>query len=1285
MGVRGAAEIVAPVPLSGCSKDANNNVTIGSGGCGPNVYVDQSFTGSQKLGKITIASDGGLAFLHDGSFDLETTGIEVNGLLSVGTSTCSVGNDSINDKITIRFLGSKPTSGTDHSKGIIVNSGGILRMFGRKGVPVNTKQVGISWTYLADAAGPATPGAGSAPTGTTVLQLADPVDWQPNDWIVVGTSTFSPFESEFVQIQTVTPRPATTNLPAGSMITLNPITPLVHYHFGGPAPSAGASNPNCKDHDDKLIPASFCDGADRNYGVDERAEVGLVTRSVKLTSDTSSSAHWGGEIMVMAGFKEVSIQGVEIEKFGKDQLASYPIHFHKAGALVNPPDAPIVTVNANSVHHSYNKCMTIHSTSNLTIQNNVCARIVGHIFYEEIGDEAGISFQNNLGLGAMSHYFGLAPSVPLNPVTNKPKDFWEGDYLGNNIGYDGFGIPNTDDQTNPTHSSCYTSNGAGGLAFANLVPCTATQYYVEPASGFWLVNPSAVLQGNSIGGCQGVGVGYWYLPPSDPPTPVTVPPTPPILHTEKFQPVGLFKNNRAHACYDGIFGETQFGVKSEQLQPRVGGVNAGKSLIARFDGFTSTRNRDRGVWMRPVWFLFENARLATNRDDVSLLSSGGNDGNGPGVWAMLKDSVLVGLSRNNVDRFGPCPANAAQSFGCVDHNPQANDEVERGYPIARWNMAGYYIYDGPVRMFHDRFVNFNKTIAPSLTTADQTTLAGFTNYPNANTSGPYEGDAALGWFQNNQSAYPTATVARELVFENVDLRHQIFTEKVNFGNFDDGDKNTAILDEDGSLTGFQAVNSTGVQVPTLIPISLNNLPFNASSNSVDECHAQGGQDGALEGRPTSLISPGNMGTLEFGALFPARDTIPIPPTDSTQLMTFAKDSTDYGAHQTMTLHSRNGQGIWEPKVTSGFGYTISAAPALDKNIYPNTSGKAGIPNLVDVGVGDVVKPGISKANPFYVRLGICYTNQDGSHPAAGHFTITRGYKSYGGNAVNQSDADLQLLFNYLDQRFQGQTCINLDDGNARNLDPNNLGKGCPANGVTAKPTGGCPADSSAGTAQDNNPACIYSIQCTQGDPNCPCPGGGSACGRTSDASNPMLPIDAANTMTPADDIKELTNTDGTFKNLNAFYYDQTTGMLFFYVTQDSPNAFGASPLGSCSNPPNPATDDPACPNLSKGESYYSCPKQGCTTYIVKLNDSTYNPGPSKCPSTDPTAIYGVSSGIYAQPVPPNQNKLVYVENISNVVTRVQPDPQVSGQGFQHSVAAASPVCPNPTPTATPGP
>ena len=49
---------------------------------------------------------------------------------------------------------------------------------------------------------------------------------------------------------------------------------------------------------------------------------------------------------------------MEIEKFGKDQLGSYPIHFHKVGDVA----AGTLLINSNSIHHSYNKCVTIHST-----------------------------------------------------------------------------------------------------------------------------------------------------------------------------------------------------------------------------------------------------------------------------------------------------------------------------------------------------------------------------------------------------------------------------------------------------------------------------------------------------------------------------------------------------------------------------------------------------------------------------------------------------------------------------------------------------------------------------------------------------------------------------------------------------------------------------------------------------------------------------------------------------------------------------------------------------------
>ena len=90
--------------------------------------------------------------------------------------------------------------------------------------------------------------------------------WRADDWIVVGTTDFAGYNSEFVKISSLTRA-------VGSLVTLasGPLgTPLVNYHFCGPAPSAGA--------------ASYTDGEDKNYGVDERAEVGLISRNIKLTA-----------------------------------------------------------------------------------------------------------------------------------------------------------------------------------------------------------------------------------------------------------------------------------------------------------------------------------------------------------------------------------------------------------------------------------------------------------------------------------------------------------------------------------------------------------------------------------------------------------------------------------------------------------------------------------------------------------------------------------------------------------------------------------------------------------------------------------------------------------------------------------------------------------------------------------------------------------------------------------------------------------------------------------------
>ncbi len=1230
IGLSSKTEVAVAVPLSQCVLDAQRNLTIGSSGCGPNVVIDQSFTGASALGKITIAADGKLAVPNSfGSLELDTTGISVAGSMSIGTLECPVGRNNPDSHMTVKFVGAPVASGgpTDmgsgSDKGIEVQSGGSLRLYGTRGVA----PAGVDWTYLSQPAGPgkyqATDPSIRAPVpagGASLLHLAGDVRsgagaWHKGDWIVVATTSFSPFESEFVQIDSLQPGSGGS----GTDVTLT--QPLKHYHFGGADPGPPSD-------------ANYGASATTNFGIDERAEVGLISRNITFTADTPFSAgtavgdqsnHWGGEIRILAGFAEASIQGVELEKFGKARLGSYPIHFHMVGA----PQGRVL-VDSNSIHHSYNKCTTLHMSQNIAISNNVCARAIGHLFYQEAAQEQGTSYTGNLGIGAMSNSFGIDPSL----ADDVKAAYWGGDNLATANGYNGLNVPNMDNQANPVHGACYTVDANGGLVFNKPTPCASPLLYVEQATGFWIGNPGTVLVGNSIAGCQGEGKGYWYASPT--------------VGFQKHEPVGNFLNNRVHGCFDGLFGENDEGVTVEPLRPQVGGDPNGLNIIGHFKGLTATRIRNRGVWMRPLWYTVESGRFATTRDAVTLVSSGGLDGNAPGVWALLKDSVLAGISMNNVDRWGPCATNTVEGPGCVDWNKNANDFQGKGYQTPRWNSAGYMIYDGPVRIAHDRFVNYLRDISPWLTVADQQFLKSFNKYPDASAKA-YEGDAALGWFQSNQSAYPTATTSRDLSFDNVDLRHQIYTDKVNLAAFADGDKNTAIIDLDGSLSGLRVADANGVTVPGEYPISLNNLEFNHSGNAVDECLSTGPQDAQFEGRPTSIMSPANIATLEFEADAPELG-FNVPQW---QDMKFTKDTFDAGAHQSMSLQSRNGQWIWEPKVASGMGYTISAQPSTSPSAAGNPP-VLGMRKQVRVGFTDAVKSNMSPQNPFYVRVGICYSNAQG-RPPSGNFTISRGYKSWGGNGVNYNLPEFRPFFTILATQTTPQsarTCHNLDyavrgpilpdPGNPNdvgdpvnrwlNLDPPAPSTGgCPAAGLMGAPTAGCPAGSTL--AQSGF---------------CEFPG---------------------SELTPAGGLSAISNADGTPVDPNKYFYDSTTGMLFFYVQQTAPNAHGAAPLGACHTPAQ-SGDDPACPDANDLDTYYGCPAQGCSNYSVVLNDPDYTPGPSVCDALAGGDIYSKPGYTLTEPV--QTNRLAAAGSGGAFVEPVLTASPVSP--YQHWVPMQQPVC-----------
>ena len=1139
--------------LSSCI-DSLRNVTIGPPGCGPNVYIDKSLTGSKGLGTITITKGSTLSYSGSGNkiIQLDTSGIVVNGTLELGSAKNPING---NNSITINFTDAR--SSKNITKGITVKTGGTLRLFGKTGIaplnpPSGSDPQAPSWTYLSAPAGP--PGlygnslgvaSPVGANGATTLQVADMVDWRPGQWIVVAGTDFSPDSAEFVKIKKVD---CTTG--SGCTIALDSSTPLLTYHYGGTAPDSGIS--------------AFSDGVSNNYGVDERAEVGLVSRDIKLTATiTGSDSANGGEIGIMKDFKEVSIRGVEIEKFGKDKLGSYPIHFHIAGTV----NKGSVLIDSNSIHHSYNKCVVLHATNGVTISNNVCARAVGHLYFLETGSEKNDVFRNNLGIGAMSNNF----SIPSGN-TRATAAFWSGDYLAANNGYNGFNVNFTDkDGTVPVMGAMNTP------------------------SGFWITNlGDNTFIGNSISGCQAFGRGFWILPA-------------PSASTTALPP-GNFANNRAHGCYTGFDTAMDNGVTGAYLYTPQGPCLAGSEkgtgnncdTVTEFDDLTASRNRNRGIWVRASWYAIRQARLATNRDSVSLVSSGGSEGSPPGEWSLLKDAIIVGISANNPLHFGPCPYPGQDGYG---GNAGCYSPVDgNGYPAPIWNFAGMMFYDGPARLENVRFVNFNRDITPYLTAADTT----FLNYYSQTNTIPchtkpfiYEGDAAMGWFQSNANSYPPTQYVKDLTYYNVDLRHQVYTQNVELtcaqqgqGNFRDGDKFTVILDHDQSLTGLQVVSSKKNPVSGAFPISLNNLPFLAGPGTADECLATGQQDQLLEGRPTSLISPYSYATLEFSALTAPCNGVVTPHhpnCENNNILIFTKDQADYGGkliftdiaidnsgstysvncggsaiangkgvagHACVALSGRNGNGIYEPKVVNGLGYTVGASK--------------GIPNFVSLMYTDAKLPGgITTQNPFSTRIGICYKNKGTKPPEASAFKVYKGSKSFASPNGNQTT----LSPNYFNQL----QCNGLD----------NVMCGISKKNAYCYKTY-CPS------------APYYSFQSTKKD------------------TPPLLPS-----------VSKITDLNDTTKcpNGECYFYDESSGLLFLNVVQEISNAGGpySSPLGSCAK-----KGDKNCADAN----FYSCPGPGCELYTITV-DNSYTP-------TSASACTPYSSAPnYSQSYPTNLNQLAY--------------------------------------------
>ena len=127
------------------------------------VYVDQAAT---NVGQITINAGSSLTVFDRTAqlpVNLQTTGIEVLGTLQIGNPTCPIGTINPATQVTFTFKGNKPAvrglreTALDTPRVSRSQRTASLQLYGSKGVVGNG---GVSWTYLANAAGPTTYDAG---------------------------------------------------------------------------------------------------------------------------------------------------------------------------------------------------------------------------------------------------------------------------------------------------------------------------------------------------------------------------------------------------------------------------------------------------------------------------------------------------------------------------------------------------------------------------------------------------------------------------------------------------------------------------------------------------------------------------------------------------------------------------------------------------------------------------------------------------------------------------------------------------------------------------------------------------------------------------------------------------------------------------------------------------------------------------------------------------------------------------------------------------------------------
>src|ERR1700730_16351368 len=537
----------------------------------------------------SLTINGKLSFADNKDLELSTEWVMVHGELEIGTEA-----RPHTRKATITLTDNVKDEDMSGVGGTNDRSDrGIMLMGGTLNLHGNRTN---SWTKLSK----------TAKAGSNSIEVLNAAGWRVGDAIVLASTDFDPHQAERRTIAAI----------RGNTITLD--NKLDSMHFG------------------KIT-----------FDVDERGEVGMLSRNIVIqASPDADKTLFGGHIMAMNGSK-MFVEGVELNRMGQNMhLARYPIHWHLIG------DAPGQYIKNSAIHDTYSRCVTVHGTNYLDVENNVTYNNIGHCFFLEDAVEHGNQFVHNLGILTKCHPDAPCVATDLGP----------------------FGV-----------EGGKNFDATGQNAKDILLPSDNT------ASTFWITNPDNIYRDNVAAGSD--STGFWFALPEHPTgkfegTPISAKTSP------RRTKVREFKGNTSHSNFDGFLADRgprpdgHFATGGHMSLSNPADANS-PQVESVFEDFTAYKNRNGGMWSRGEMHTYKNLKLADNA--IGYTHASGGMGR-TAFTSRVVDSLFVGETEN----IGNPSTPAEKTYGRSLPEPAVPD-----FPI-----RAYEYYDYRHDLDNDTFVNY---------------------------------------------------------------------------------------------------------------------------------------------------------------------------------------------------------------------------------------------------------------------------------------------------------------------------------------------------------------------------------------------------------------------------------------------------------------------------------------------------------------------------------------------------------------------------------------------------